>query len=694
MADMSGRAAKLAEFSAMAVGPGSWPGDGTGDGKGIVLLSRLEPASTRHLLDVLSLIEAPARVIKQAQYWINLHASGYTDAEASSEPGAAATPSSEHQAAWLRIRGVKDGPWNLTAIGEWDDPEDAQMARELGMAVPTEVAKSLHECARYFGTRRLRWTALVFGSAADLSQARLISQDLVAGLAKPGEQQTFPKIGIARPGAGTKQKLVVEVSREEVEDGNLCGVSLGLDAFTIEQGPALIERMCGAVVIAIAGFDDDRREIYEIPQARDFLAEIALSRPWIILLCEPDFFHVWAAVLDEDSKAVQLGGGRTMVHLSADGVELMEQLVRSGIHELVFEYLMLDKLPAKIAQAYQDWTAFANEHRRLHRDLGLGTALDTALDTGAVAANGSKLDGSEPETVPSGGNTAARDDEDDNQEEGSDGPVAQEGEPGAANRREDGAQRGQPRQSGQGARDGVTGEGRTAAGDRVTSGKGGSDGGAGGGTEAAKRPRPGQREADFWASVVEMSAPGWMATVDPDIGPSIGLSSLETFIYAVDTRTGWVNAAGFTAAQAAEVVEKVRAVSQDGQDLVNTAITQITELAQQCADLASTDSKLAVLAALGAMSFTQTMQMVLNHQGNLKGSFIYLVYTPSRGEPFGRPLFAMPDDPGVIKLDVLFELIGERMRSDILVPGTSMHARIQDCGPLRVCEALQAIIER
>lgn len=212
-----------------------------------------------------------------------------------------------------------------------------------------------------------------------------------------------------------------------------------------------------------------------------------------------------------------------------------------------------------------------------------------------------------------------------------------------------------------------------------------------GGAGTKKRQRNPNEDA-FWKSYIEASAPGWRATVVPSGQGGIGLAGMETFFYAIDTRTGWVNAAGFPAAQVDRMIEKIVSLEPEPGTLQTTAISKITELGQLGADKDSDDARLVMMSTIGALSKTQTMATARQINGSLKGHFAYLVYTPTHGRPFSRPLFAMPPEEGFMPLDVLFELVGEWMRRDMFTPGSGIYSTIQSAGPLLVCEGLQEII--
>lgn len=203
-----------------------------------------------------------------------------------------------------------------------------------------------------------------------------------------------------------------------------------------------------------------------------------------------------------------------------------------------------------------------------------------------------------------------------------------------------------------------------------------------------------QHEDAFWKGFIEASAPGWTASVAPSGKGSVGLSGMDSFFYAVDTRHGWVNAAGFPSEQVLKIIDKVQGLETSPGMLATHAISKITELSEAGVGQDSAEARAAMISTIGALSRTQTMQAVLDQRGSLKGSFIYLVYSPSRGMPFARPLFALPDEEGFLPLNFLFEVVGEWMRRDMYTPGSSTFNAIQSSGPLLVCDGLKDIIGR
>jgi len=79
-----------------------------------------------------------------------------------------------------------------------------------------------------------------------------------------------PRIDL-RP--GIRDPVVLMISRRQVEEPDLASVLKGLRPFTATREDAWLYR--GQMSLVVSGYEDDPREIVDIPQARLFLKNLA-----------------------------------------------------------------------------------------------------------------------------------------------------------------------------------------------------------------------------------------------------------------------------------------------------------------------------------------------------------------------------------------------------------------------------------
>lgn len=84
-----------------------------------------------------------------------------------------------------------------------------------------------------------------------------------------------PRIDL-RP--GVHDPVVLMISRRQVEEADLQSVIRGLRPFTATREDAWLYRY--QMTLVIAGYDDDLREIVDIPEARLFLKHLARDWPY------------------------------------------------------------------------------------------------------------------------------------------------------------------------------------------------------------------------------------------------------------------------------------------------------------------------------------------------------------------------------------------------------------------------------
>ena len=96
-----------------------------------------------------------------------------------------------------------------------------------------------------------------------------------------------PQVSVDELARAGVDGLLVSVSREDVESHD---ISWTLDILSgLLADAATVENFQGRVNVSFAGFDDDPREIYEIPEIRRFCSELDKKFPyWLYFLSTDD----------------------------------------------------------------------------------------------------------------------------------------------------------------------------------------------------------------------------------------------------------------------------------------------------------------------------------------------------------------------------------------------------------------------
>jgi hypothetical protein len=120
--------------------------------------------------------------------------------------------------------------------------------------------------------------------SASLSPLRLQSARAWRSIPRHNRWLSHPPRIALRP--GVHDPVVLMISRRQVEEADLASVIQGLRPFTATREDAWLYRC--QMTLVITGYDDDPREIVDIPEARLFLKNLARDWPY----WAPFFDHV------------------------------------------------------------------------------------------------------------------------------------------------------------------------------------------------------------------------------------------------------------------------------------------------------------------------------------------------------------------------------------------------------------------
>lgn len=208
-----------------------------------------------------------------------------------------------------------------------------------------------------------------------------------------------------------------------------------------------------------------------------------------------------------------------------------------------------------------------------------------------------------------------------------------------------------------------------------------------------KAIRMAQGEASFWNRLVSALAPGWSAVVDDGVVQGVtSLSSVDTFIYVLDTHTGWVGVAGIVHEIAQKVALETRASAELMSKAGGSAIELIASMSDRGAVAGDDATRQATFAGLVALATTKTIDAVMERQGHLRGHFLYLVHTPKVGLRIGRPAFRTYGRVGVMPIEEVLRTAADVTRLDLGPDGGSVNREIKAAGGLKLCSQLDLLV--
>ncbi len=200
-------------------------------------------------------------------------------------------------------------------------------------------------------------------------------------------------------------------------------------------------------------------------------------------------------------------------------------------------------------------------------------------------------------------------------------------------------------------------------------------------------------EAALWNRIAESLAPGWSTVVDDGVlTGATPLSAVNTFIYVLDSCSGWVGVAGLSGQVAMDVVRETRMMPELMNQAGGSAIELIATMHDRGAVAGDSLTRQAVVAGLVALATTRTVDVVIDRQGNLAGHFLYIVHTPMHGQRIGRPVFRRYDRLGVMPTEVVLKTAADVTSFDLGPSGGQVGSDMKAAGGLRLCPQLDALL--
>lgn len=203
-------------------------------------------------------------------------------------------------------------------------------------------------------------------------------------------------------------------------------------------------------------------------------------------------------------------------------------------------------------------------------------------------------------------------------------------------------------------------------------------------------PKQVANEHEFWQSVSQEFAPGWMTGfVESEEQKTPNFAEMAVKVYVLDTKTGWVIAGGLTVEQA-EILDKKARNSENAHGLTNIAITKTRSLADQRANAEDPETRLAIFAAFGTICTTQMFKMAKEQYSSMDRHYLLMVYSPRSTQEFSRCAVLTPP-PGTVFLPLIevYEIAAVSIARDIKNSTGIVGGQIKAGGGLELCDLLQ-----
>jgi len=540
MGEASKRRQRVAALAHLAVGPAGFPEPGTA----LLLLCRPDPDNLIRFCADLQDLTSNRKLISAVRKM---------DAASLS------------QASWVVVVLMDEGEGGVSLrLGS----KEAETSDDL-----------LNHYVSGFGARQLRWSALVWGSEADVEVMSARLAGLSLAIPSRNHAKPMPRVSIGQ----TRPPIMrIEISSSEVASGDLRATLFALDTLAIDE--RVLDRIDSSVLLSFEGYEADERFLGNVPEVVEFLRQVLEHAPWAMVLSHPSIYGLWCAALGVEFRSSVQEGGH---HAGAITADKFEEVVRF-ISFTAADY----------------WTSRLLEGQPMHPALATCAENWRAYLTDSIT---------EPETHIE---------------------------------------------------------------------------------EALAGIQPVANESDFWASIQNTIAPGWVtdfqATAD---APTPTFAGREVFVYALDPKTGRVYGAGFTVEEV-RAIQRINSIPGLADCAPSAAITHIRAVAEDQSPPSDPRARVAILAACAALGSTQLFTQVVKTNGSFVGHFLYMIYTPKSGDPFARSVyFDQPKGARPAPLDQLYSLAAATIAKDIDSPQGYVGSTIKRGGGLLLSDFLDASVK-
>lgn len=175
-----------------------------------------------------------------------------------------------------------------------------------------------------------------------------------------------------------------------------------------------------------------------------------------------------------------------------------------------------------------------------------------------------------------------------------------------------------------------------------------------------------KNEKSFFENLLNTSSKGWSVAIQDHLQPgNMNLSSLNAYLYAVDTSNAWLCAGAMTGSQfdiAAQSIASAGLTPQSVKDHAGNYIAQLSASQNNQAGV-TIEQALSMLAA--AMTTTQTFNIVKNAGQDFSGHWVYMIYRAKDLSIVGRPLHFKTQAPGLVDHDQLLGVVKSVVHNDL-----------------------------
>lgn len=192
-------------------------------------------------------------------------------------------------------------------------------------------------------------------------------------------------------------------------------------------------------------------------------------------------------------------------------------------------------------------------------------------------------------------------------------------------------------------------------------------------------------ESKFWEQIAAQGNPGWKMAIGPSMeAGEISLSGCDTYLYVVDTKTGWTSAGatqGECLHRAKRTYPEVMKLTQmTAAALASAAAGMIIHAARTGAAPDSEESIRAINGVAYALVDTKTFDVVQQRTGGVAGHWIYLVYTLRNGDLIGRPMYAMDVTTKFLDPGKLNDIVQQVIAADTGNPASVVGSQLASAG--------------
>ncbi len=150
-----------------------------------------------------------------------------------------------------------------------------------------------------------------------------------------------------------------------------------------------------------------------------------------------------------------------------------------------------------------------------------------------------------------------------------------------------------------------------------------------------------RNEQTFWKKTAEALHPGWSVSIDErTLAATGGISSHDSFVYAVDLTSGWLGATALSSMEMMRAASNVKNEPGGGDTVRSGAPGTVATRGKKMPDAGSPEALEALAAAVLGVTQSSVFDKVnAATGGDVRGHWFYIVYGLRNGDLLGRALF-------------------------------------------------------